>query len=282
MDLSLQAENASAAGAFQPVERIEGALDAGVAIVCDHASNALPPGSGGLGLPPEAFARHIAYDIGAAWLARRLAALLHAPAVLSTFSRLLIDPNRGADDPTLVMRISDGAIVPGNVRLDSVEIERRRDLYWRPYRQACIDLVERMCANGRPPAILSIHSFTPFWRGRPRPWKVGVLWDMDPRLPEPLLAALANEPELRPANETIGDNEPYDGALTGDTIDEVATARGLANALIEVRQDLIATRADAEAWAARLARLIAPLLKLDHMHERKDFGSRAVGKTRRA
>jgi predicted N-formylglutamate amidohydrolase len=282
MDISFQAETAAAAGDFQPVERIPGRLDSGVAILCDHASNALPPGYDGLGLPPEAFARHIAYDIGAAWLARRLAELLGAPAVLSTFSRLLIDPNRGADDPTLVMRLSDGAVVPGNARLDAAEIAQRRDLFWRPYRQACHDLVESMSASGRVPAVLAIHSFTPFWRGKPRPWKVGVLWDLDPRLPEPLLAALANEPDLQPAGETIGDNEPYDGALVGDTTDEVATARGLANALIEVRQDLIATKTDAEAWAARLARMIAPLLELDHMHERKDFGSRAVGKIRRA
>jgi predicted N-formylglutamate amidohydrolase len=282
MDLSFQAEIAPIAGDFQPIERIAGPLDAGVVILCDHASNALPPGYDGLGLSSETFARHIAYDIGAAWLARRLADLLGAPAVLSTFSRLLIDPNRGADDPTLVMRLSDGAVVPGNARLDQAEIEQRRDRYWRPYRQACIDLVEKMTASGRTPAVLSIHSFTPFWRGKPRPWKIGVLWDTDPRLPEPLLAALANEPDLQPASQTIGDNEPYDGALAGDTIDEVATVRGLANALIEVRQDLIATGTDAEAWAARLARLIAPLLKLDHMHERKDFGSRAIGKIRRA
>lgn len=280
MDLS-RAESASAGTAFQPVEFIEGPLDAGVAILCDHASNALPPAYGDLGLPPGAFARHIAYDIGAAWLARRLATLLDAPAVLSTFSRLLIDPNRGADDPTLVMQISDGAIVPGNARLAEVEIVRRRDFYWRPYRQACVDLVERMGAGGREPAVLSIHSFTPAWRGRLRPWKVGVLWDMDLRLPEPLLRALASEPDLQPADEAVGDNEPYDGALAGDTIDEVATARGLANALIEIRQDLIATEPAAAAWAARLARLIAPILALPNIHERIDFGSRAAGKARR-
>ncbi len=280
MDFTGQAETAAAAGDFPPVERIEGPLDAGVAILCDHASNALPPAYGALGLPPEAFARHIAYDIGAAWLARRLAELLGAPAILSTFSRLLIDPNRGADDPTLVMRLSDGEIVPGNARLHRAEIARRRELYWRPYRDACIDLVEKMSAAGCEPAVLSIHSFTPFWRGRKRPWKVGVLWDMDPRLPKPLLAALAQEPDLQPASEAVGDNEPYDGALAGDTIDAVATRRGLANALIEVRQDLIATRDDAEAWAARLARLVAPILASPHLHERRDFGSRAAGKTR--
>ncbi len=111
---------------FAPFEQIPGALDGGVLVVCDHAANALPPRYGDLGLPREALERHIAYDIGAAWLARRLAARLGAPAVLSTFSRLLIDANRGADDPTLVMRVSDGDLVPGNARIDAAEIERRR------------------------------------------------------------------------------------------------------------------------------------------------------------
>jgi predicted N-formylglutamate amidohydrolase len=280
MDFSLHDESTTVAGGFQPVELVEGSLAAGVVILCDHASNALPGIYGDLGLPPGALARHIAYDVGAAWLTRRLANLLNAPAVLSTFSRLLIDPNRGADDPTLVMRLSDGAIVPGNAGLDEAEIARRRDRYWQPYREACGRTVEAMSATGREPAALSIHSFTPYWRGRPRPWKIGVLWDKDPRLPAPLLRALAEENDLQPADELIGDNEPYDGALAGDTIDSVATARGLANALIEIRQDLIATKEDAEAWAARLARLIAPILDLPHMHERIDFGSRAPEKSR--
>ena len=250
-------------------------------VFCDHASNALPPAYGDLGLPSGAFERHIAYDIGAAWLARRLAKLLNAPAALSTFSRLLIDPNRGADDPTLVMGLSDGAIVPGNAHLDAAEVERRRDLYWRPYRETCAEIVDAMSDAGREPTILSIHSFTPYWRGRPRPWKIGVLWDKDPRLPAPLLAALAQEEDLQPADHLVGDNEPYDGALAGDTIDDVATSRGLANALIELRQDLVATQESAEAWAARLARIIAPILDLPHMHERIDFGSRAFGKAHR-
>jgi predicted N-formylglutamate amidohydrolase len=269
-------------GSFQPVEEIGGSARAGVFVLCDHASNAVPSAYDGLGLPASAFERHIAYDIGAAWLARRLAQLLNAPAALSTFSRLLIDPNRGADDPTLVMRISDGAIVPGNARADAAEIARRRDLYWRPYRETCARIIESMSAAGRDPVVLSIHSFTPVWRGKLRPWKIGILWDMDPRLPEPLLSALARESDLRPADALIGDNEPYDGALAGDTIDDVATSRGLANALIEVRQDLIATREVAEIWAERLAQIIAPILDLPHMHERIHFGSRAFGKTLRS
>ncbi len=259
--------------AFSPVETVAGPLAAGALLICDHASNGLPPGYGSLGLGREALERHIAYDIGAAALSRALAARLKAPAVLSTFSRLLIDPNRGADDPTLVMRYSDGAIIPGNARADAAEIAGRRDRYWAPYREKVAATVEAMIAAGEPPAILSIHSFTPVWRGVRRRWKVGVLWDRDDRLPKPLLEALAAEPDLGP--EAIGDNEPYDGALAGDTIDAVATARGLANALIEIRQDLIAEPAGALAWADRLARLLKPILADPAARSPKDFGSRA-------
>ena len=240
-------------GDFEPVERIDGRLDAGVLIVCDHARNALPASYGTLGLPAAALERHIAYDIGAAWLTRRLAARLGAPAVLSTFSRLLIDPNRGADDPTLVMRFSDGAIVPGNARVDAAEIERRTEAYWRPYRDAVQATAAAMLAAGREPAIVAIHSFTPVWRGFARPWKAGVLYDRDGRLARAVLQGLA---EAGLASHEIGDNEPYSGGLPGDTIDAVATARGWRNALIEVRQDLIATREAAEEWGDRLALLL--------------------------
>jgi predicted N-formylglutamate amidohydrolase len=282
MDASPPAEIVRARDAFAAVERVEGALDAGAIVICDHASNRLPAAYGDLGLSRGALERHIAWDIGAAWLTRRLARLLGAPAVLSTFSRLLIDPNRGADDPTLVMRLSDGAIVPGNARVDAAEIERRRAAFWAPYREAVAGTVDAMSATGRAPAVVSIHSFTPVWREAARPWKIGVLWDMDPRLPTPLLEALAAEPDLAPAQECVGDNEPYDGALAGDTIDAIATARGLANALIEVRQDLIATESGAHAWAERLARLLAPILARPALHAPADFGSRAMGRARAA
>ena len=273
MDAMLRDDALEARSAFAPFERIEGSGASGALVICDHAANDFPPGYDGLGLPGEALERHIAYDIGAARLARRLAQQLSAPAVLSTFSRLLIDPNRGADDPTLVMRISDGALIPGNARIDHLEIERRRRLYWAPYRAAIEASVEAMLAAGEPPAILSIHSFTPNWRGAPRPWKVGVLWDRDPRLPEPLIRALAAEKDLAAAE--VGDNEPYDGALLGDTIHAVATARGLSNVLIEVRQDLIADRRGAEAWADRLARILAPLIAPRAARAPVQWGSRA-------
>ena len=205
-------------------------------------------------------------------MTRALAAELGAPAVLSTFSRLIIDPNRGLDDPTLVMRFSDGAIVPGNADADAPEIARRSARFWAPYRQEIAATVDAMLATGEPPAIVSIHSFTAVMRGAARPWKVGVLWDRDGRLPKPLIEALAAEPDL--ATGEVGDNEPYDGALAGDTIDAIATSRGLANALIEIRQDLIADRSEAIAWAARLARLLRPILADRASRAPADFGSR--------
>lgn len=255
---------------FEPVLRIEGARDAGVLFLCDHASNALPPEYGDLGLPGFEFQRHIAYDIGAAAMTRALARSFGAPAVMTTYSRLLIDPNRGGDDPTLVMRISDGALIPRNARVDAAEIDARRRRFWQPYRTAVSEVLDDMLAAGPVPAIVSLHSFTPAWRGVARPWHVGVLWDVDPRLAQPFMAALAASGEY-----IVGDNEPYDGALEGDTMDTHSTRRGLAGMLIEVRQDLIAQEAEAVAWARRLEAALRPVLAQPEAHIIRHYGSRA-------
>lgn len=227
---------------------VPGDLSGGLVILCDHASNAIPPEYGRLGLADSELRRHIAYDIGAQAVTRELARITGAPAVMSTFSRLVIDPNRGPDDPTLVMKLSDGAVVPGNARADEAEVQRRMARFYEPYDRAVGTVIEAALAAGRLPCVLSIHSFTPFWKGVARPWHVTVLWDADPRLPLPLLAALA-----APGDVVVGDNEPYDGALAGDTVNRHATRRGLANALVEVRQDLIEDAMGAAGWARRLA-----------------------------
>jgi predicted N-formylglutamate amidohydrolase len=205
--------------------------------------------------PGPQFERHIGYDIGAAHLTRALARSFGAPAILTTFSRLVIDPNRGRDDPTLVMRLSDGAVVPGNARIGAAGIERRLRRFYDPYDAAITAAVERGSRAGAPPAIVSLHSFTPVWRGEPRPWHAGVLWGEDGRIARPLLAALKAEPAL-----VVGDNEPYVGVLEGDTLDRHAARRGLPHVLLEVRQDQIATAADADGWAERLHRPLAPIL----------------------
>lgn len=246
---------------FEPIEVVEGRHDAGILLLCDHASNALPVPYGTLGLGPDALETHIAYDIGAAPIARRLAARFSSPALLTRYSRLLIDPNRGPRDPTLVMRLSDGRIIPGNARVDAAEIDLRRSLYWQPYRQAIAAHVTAMLSKGPPPAVIGIHSFTPVWKGFARPWQIGVLWDGEPRLAAPLIAALAAE------GVNVGDNEPYTGALPGDTLDAEIAPRGLAGLLIEIRQDLVADPAHALAWADRLAQLLAPVLERPDIHE---------------
>jgi predicted N-formylglutamate amidohydrolase len=257
-----------AEAAFKPFDLVPGSAKGRLVLFCDHARNALPPAYGDLGLSRETLGRHIAYDIGAEAVARRLAALTGAPAALALFSRLLIDPNRGEDDPTLVMRISDGALIPGNARIGAQEIARRVEAFWRPYRNACAGLIDSTLARGAVPALLGLHSFTPSLKGCARPWQVGVLWDSDPRLALPLIEA------LRAENLVVGDNEPYDGALRGDSMYEHSTRRGLPGALIEIRQDLLETPGQREAWAARLARMLPPILARPQMRRIEFYGSR--------
>lgn len=231
--------------------RIEGEARPGRWLVtCDHATNRVPAdvGGGDLGIGAADMARHIAYDVGAAGLASALAERLDSPAILSDFSRLVIDPNRGEDDPTLVMKLYDGTIIPANRDVDGAEVERRLETLYRPYHAA----LARLAARRADVVILAVHSFTPCLRGRPpRPWHVGVLHADDMRLSGPLLARLRAEPDL-----CVGDNEPYGGHLPGDSIDRHALAPGRQNTLVEVRNDLIATPDAQAAWAARLAPML--------------------------
>ena len=221
-----------------------------ILFVCDHASNAVPQAYGTLGLEEGAFAAHIASDIGAATVTRALAETYGAGAVLARWSRLVIDLNRGADDPTLVMKLSDGRIVPGNRDADDAEIARRIEKFFRPYHDAIEERIAAMRGANVVPSIISMHSFTPVWKGFRRPWEVGVLWDRDGRLAHPLMAALAR------AGFTVGDNEPYKGELEGDCMWVHGTGNGLPHVLIEIRQDLIATPDDARAFAGRLKPVI--------------------------
>ena len=236
---------------MDPFTRLGPESGAARLLVCDHAANALPEGYGTLGLPAEAFLRHIAYDIGAASLTRALSARLGAPAILARYSRLFIDLNRGAEDPTLIMALSDGALIPGNHPLTEVERAHRIAAVYEPYHCAIAAEIDAVLARGAAPRLISVHSFTPVWRGRPRPWHVGVLWNRDGRLARPLLEALRAEGDL-----VVGDNEPYSGELEGDCMDRHGTKRGLPHVLIEIRQDLIDTEAGALRWADRLARVI--------------------------
>jgi predicted N-formylglutamate amidohydrolase len=255
---------------FAPFEIVEGDRKKGIVLLADHARRDLPEEYASLGLPASEFDRHIAYDIGVETVTRELAAALDAPAVLAGFSRLLIDPNRDEDDPTLIRQLYDGTIVPANYPMSADERERRLDRFYRPYHDAVGAMIASVAhASGKAPFIFSVHSFTPVMQGFVRPWHVGVLWDSDDRVPRQLMDMLAMDATL-----TVGDNEPYDGALCGDTMYRHAITQGFAHALIEIRQDLIADKAGAEAWATRLAPIVDAINGRSDIHEVKFHGSR--------
>jgi predicted N-formylglutamate amidohydrolase len=234
---------------------VAGRREAGVLLVCDHARNALPREYGSLGLPDAEFQRHIAYDIGVEAVTCKLAAALGVPAVLSCFSRLLIDPNRGEKDPTLIMQLSDGAVVPGNADITAQERAHRLNTFHRPYHEAIDAEIDAFLAEGISPVLVSIHSFTPAWKGLPRPWHIGFLWEDDRRFTDLFIAAMQAEGGL-----CVGDNEPYAGGLEGDCMNRHAVKRGLPHTLVEVRQDLISDEAGVEEWTGRLARALETMI----------------------
>jgi predicted N-formylglutamate amidohydrolase len=242
------------ASGWSSFEMVRGAPETPVLIVCDHATNLLPPEYGTLGLDGIQLNRHIAYDIGALAVARELGQKLKATVISSRFSRLLIDPNRGEDDPTLIMQLSDGAIVPGNAVLISAERQKRIGAFYSPYHGAIAIEADAMTVRGLVPSLVSIHSFTETWRGLPRKWHAAILWDNDPRLAVPLLRELR-----RRTGQEIGDNEPYSGRLRNDTLYRHATSRGLPHALIEIRQDLIREAEGQHEWAELLAKCLSAI-----------------------
>lgn len=222
-------------------------------LTCDHASNRVPSwvNGGDLGLPAADMHRHIAFDIGAAGVTRHLSRLLDSPAILSNFSRIVIDPNRGAQDPTLIRTIYDGSIIPANRAANDTEKQRRRDELYTPYH----DAIKNVAAATENPVICAIHSFTPKLKdGATRPWQVGILYAHDDRLARPLIEACKRE------GWCVGDNQPYNGDLPGDAIDQHALRHGRANVLIEVRNDLIEDETGQALWAGRLAPILKEVL----------------------
>lgn len=236
-------------------------------VVCDHASNRVPPRLGGLGLSPDALVRHIAWDIGAAAVARRLAARLDATAVLSRVSRLVIDCNRPLGHETSICETSDGTGVPGNRRLDESGVRQRATDYFYPYHGAISTQLGRIEADGSgTAAIVAVHSFTPRMNGRARPWHVGVLWNRDPRLAVPLIDALKADPDL-----VVGDNRPYSGRKANYTVDLHGGSCGRPHVSIEIRQDLLADDGMAADWGDRLADIMIPLLALPENRARRIY-----------
>lgn len=245
--MSDQQEKAAllSAGDPAPFEIFNPQGTAPLVLLCDHASNAIPAALGDLGLDDAARVRHIAWDIGAADVARRLAELLDAPAVLSGYSRLVVDCNRSIDDPTAMRQISDGVIVPGNRALDASHRALRVEGCFWPYHRTVTAVIEQVASRGVIPAIVSVHSCTAVFKGVERPWHIGVLSNYDRRMADLLISELRRDPAM-----CIGDNQPYSGLDPhGYTIENHALPHGRPNVLLEIRQDLIDTGHGVRRWA---------------------------------
>lgn len=235
-----------------------------VLFVNDHGGRAIPTCLGQLGLADWVLEEHVAWDIGSLDLALHLAERFDAPLVGANYSRLVIDTNRPPDDPTLCPALSGGIAVPGNAELTEGDRARRRAALFDPYHAAIDRQLARMGARGPAPAVIAIHTCTPVFDRVVRPWHVGVLWDVDPRIARPLLDALG-------AREGIcaGDNEPYSGRHPHDfTMDHHGEAAGLPHVSIEVRQDLVDTPDGAARWARILGDVLAPILADDALYTR--------------
>lgn len=226
-------------------------------LLCDHASRSFPAAMNQLGLDNMALDRHIAWDIGAGQVTRLLAQRFGAPAVLAGYSRLIVDYNRKLDDPTAFPEVSDGIVVPGNQGLSEEDKILRVISFYEPYHDAVALRIQHALGAGAVPAVISIHSFTPTFAGRSRHWKIGVLWDTDPRIPVPFISGM----RASVGADCVGDNEPYSGRDPHDfTIDNHAETRGLPHMSIEIRQNLIDSEEGTVEWARLIGDALEPIL----------------------
>ena len=228
--------------------------DSSILLLCDHATNIVPKtiSNDYLGLSLKELQRHIAYDIGALKTAKKISKLLKAPLISTRFSRLIIDPNRSKSDPTLIMQIYDGSIIPGNLNLSKDQINFRIRNYYDPYHRTISKFLLEKKSKDKPIFIVSIHSFNPQLRGKKlRPWHIGILWDQDTRLSNVLIKNLKKY-----ENVCIGKNQPYSGSLIGDTMHRHGTINKIPHGLIEIRNDLIESSEGQKKWSDILALII--------------------------
>lgn len=232
---------------IEPGYRFQPGADPQLLVLCDHAGHTLPAAYGGLGMDERDRLSHVAWDPGAYGVAHALALALGCPAFHGVYSRLLVDLNRAPDASDLIVFENDGVRVPGNLAVDDAERARRIALFHRPYHLAIQAYLVELAARGLHPLLVSVHSFTPIFNGRSRPWPVGVLWKQDSAWLQRVFAG------LRAEGLEVGDNQPYDGrAALGYSLDHHALPRGLPHVLFEVRQDLLEGAAAQQAWAQRL------------------------------
>jgi predicted N-formylglutamate amidohydrolase len=235
-----------------PFLEIEGQGPSNFVIVVDHASSRIPRRLGDLGLPASQLQRHIAWDIGALGVARRVAAALKAPLVAQNYSRLVIDCNRDPGVPTSIPRSSESVDIPGNIGLSEADIAARRTEIFEPYHLRIRALLDQRKAAGLPTILVAQHSMTNIYHGVRREMHAAVLYNRDRRFAGLVLDALRLEPGL-----IVADNEPY--FVSDDTdfsIPRHGEVRGLPHVEIEIRQDLVTEEAGQADWARRITRAL--------------------------
>lgn len=221
-------------------------------ILCDHASNNIPQEYESFGFAGSALDTHIAWDPGALAVARHLSARFDAPLFWPDVSRLVIDCNRPPESSTLIVTVSEGRKVEANHALSEAERKRRLDRIHTPYHSAIDACLGRRLAAGLPTALIAVHSYTPVYLGKARPWQVGIVFDGDRRLADPLIRGLSTDPALR-----VGVNEPYSPAdEVYYTVHRHAAPQGLPAVMIEIRNDQIGDAAGQQGWAGRLANIL--------------------------
>jgi predicted N-formylglutamate amidohydrolase len=221
-------------------------------LAVDHAGAIIPRRLGTLGLPESELQRHIAWDVGILGVTRRLSEALDATCVAQLYSRLVIDCNRDPVVATSICEVSEVTSIPGNYDLSERQRLARKEALFRPYHERISALLDERAARGAQTVLVSMHSFTPMFKGIARPWHAGVLYNRDARLGRILLDLFRAE-----GNLVVGDNEPYAVSDTTDyTIPVHGERRSLPHVEIEIRQDLIAGEEGQEEWALRLARVL--------------------------
>lgn len=221
-------------------------------VVCEHASNRIPRSLRSLGLNPTDRQRHIAWDPGALEVAKGVAARLNATLIVQRYSRLVVDCNRSLEFPDAFTEFSEDTRIPGNVGLGEDDKALRVAEIWNPFHDAIDEVIKSRIASGQPTVLVTIHSFTPVYRGVSRPWEVGVIFDRDRRLADAVIRGLHQDPDL-----SVGINQPYSPAdRVFYTIDRHATPHRLPAVMIEIRNDIIAAETGQRHWAGKLASIL--------------------------
>ncbi len=248
------------------VTRVNERAPASLVLCCDHASRAVPKNMGRMGLGPDQFDRHIAYDIGAEAVTRNLAEALDVQAVIAGYSRLVLDLNRPPGHPDQMPEISDNTVIPPNQDMTAEERLRRIEEIFEPYhstlRRALVETWER---RRRAPALFSVHSFSPGFGDEERPWDIGVMWNRDERMSRPVIESL-KQYGLR-----IGENEPYSGRAVAYTMNSHGGASGLAHCAVEINQDQLTDLSGIERWSTMLAEVMSDLINSEDWYHVQFF-----------